>query len=455
MFIIVESTPVADAGMDQELCAESETILTGNEPYCDGENVCESGMWSVISGTAAITDPTLYNSTVTGLIAGSSVMLEWTVTNASGYCSASDTMTIFVSELPYAADAGPDQQLCNEETTTLSGNTPLVGTGTWSVISGTATIMDDMLPTTDVSDLIPGTVVQLQWTITNGICPPSSDTMMITIDMLPDEANAGPDQFLCNQIMTMLDGDPSDFGDELWTIISGSATFQSARVAVGLDYDARSNTVWVAGGPTGSGYVYDGDTGETISVLTLASSASTFVNDVVVTRDTAYFTESFQAVIYAADLDRRGFPTGEVEILPLSGDYDFFPGQFNANGIVATPSGDTLIIVNSFTGSLYTVDGDTGATVEIDLGSENVTNGDGMLLDGKTIYVVQNFFNQISVVDLSSDFASCIVSGVITDPDFMIPTTVAEFGNSLYAVNARFDVVPGPLVEYDVVRVDK
>jgi hypothetical protein len=103
-----------------------------------------------------------------------------------------------------------------------------------------------------------------------------------------------------------------DFRTASGDFINDSSDFQSARVAVGLDYDARSNTVWVAGGPTGSGYVYDGDTGETISVLTLASSASTFVNDVVVTRDTAYFTESFQAVIYAADLDRRGFPTGEV-----------------------------------------------------------------------------------------------------------------------------------------------
>lgn len=246
-----------------------------------------------------------------------------------------------------------------------------------------------------------------------------------------------------------------DFRTGSGDFINESSDFQLPRMAVGLDYDARSNAVWVAGGISGSGYVYDADSGETIEVIPLASSTPTFVNDVVVTRDTAYFTESFQAVIYAADLDRRGLPTGDVEILPLTGDYQFFPGEFNANGIVATPSGKTLIIVNSFAGSLYTVDRDTGAAAEIDLGSGNVISGDGMLIDGKTIYVVQNFLNQISVVDLSSDFSSGIVSDVITDSDFMIPTTVAEFGNSLYAVNARFDVPAGPLVEYDVVRVDK
>lgn len=237
--------------------------------------------------------------------------------------------------------------------------------------------------------------------------------------------------------------------------INEPSDFESTRVAVGLDHDSRSNAVWVAGGPTGSGYVYDGDTGETLAVLTLATSAPTFVNDVVVTGDTAYFTESSQPVLYSVQLDRHGMPIGAVETLSLSGDYEFFPGQFNANGIVASPNGKTLIIVNSFSGTLYTVDGDTGATVEIDLGTESVSSGDGMLLDGKTLYVVQNFLDQISVVQLSPDLGSGTVTGVITDGDFDIPTTVAEFGDSLYAVNARFTVTPGPDVAYDVIEVGK
>lgn len=237
--------------------------------------------------------------------------------------------------------------------------------------------------------------------------------------------------------------------------INDAADFPSDRVAVGLDYDPRSKAVWVAGGPTGSGYVYDANTGATLAVLVLASSSPTFVNDVVVTRDTAYFTESSQAVIYSVSLDRHGLPTGDVEAVPLTGDYELFPGEFNANGIVATPNTKTLIIVNSFSGALFTVDGVSGDTVQIDLDGGDVTSGDGMLLDGKTLYVVQNFLNQISVVHLSPDFASGTVVDAITDGDFDIPTTVAEFGSSLYAVNARFTTTPGPTVEYDVVRVGK
>jgi hypothetical protein len=77
-------------------------------------------------------------------------------------------------------------------------------------------------------------------------------------------------------------------------------------------------------------------------------------------------------------------------------------------------------------------------------------------LQGHTLYVVQNFFNQIGVVELDPWLASGQVSGMpLTDPDFDIPTTVTGFGNALYAVNARFTTPPAPGTAYDVVRVDK
>jgi hypothetical protein len=72
---------------------------------------------------------------------------------------------------------------------------------------------------------------------------------------------------------------------------------------------------------------------------------------------------------------------------------------------------------------------------------------------------VQNLLNQIAVVELAPDLARGVVARVITDPNLRIPSTIAEFGSALYAVNARFDVadptVPNPTVEFEVVRVDK
>jgi hypothetical protein len=61
------------------------------------------------------------------------------------------------------------------------------------------------------------------------------------------------------------------------------------------------------------------------------------------------------------------------------------------------------VIVQSNTGKLFNVDADTGVTDEIDLGGGSVPAGDGILLDGgRRLWVVQNAFNQVALVDLNS-----------------------------------------------------
>jgi len=237
--------------------------------------------------------------------------------------------------------------------------------------------------------------------------------------------------------------------------INDPSAFAPPRAALGMKHDPRSDLLWVAGGPTGQVFVYDADTGETLNDFQLAATLDTFINDVVITRETAYITDSFQPVIYAVPLDQHGLPSGVVETIPLSGDFVFVPGNFNANGIDATPNDETLILVSSATESLYTIDPSTGVATMIDLGGDAIPNGDGILLDGRTLYVVQNFANQIGVVELTPDLSSGVVGDPIVSDHFRIPTTVAEFGNSLYAVNARFDVIPGPGVDYEVVKVSK
>jgi sugar lactone lactonase YvrE len=235
--------------------------------------------------------------------------------------------------------------------------------------------------------------------------------------------------------------------------INDPSEFGSARAALGMKHDPRGDVLWVSGGPTGQVFVYDADTGNTLAEVQLAETTTTFINDVVITREKAYLTDSFQPVVYAVPLDQRGLPSGATETVPLSGDFEFVPGDFNGNGIDA--KGDTLILMGSAAASLYTVDPLTGAATSIDLGGVSVPNGDGILLDGKTLYVVQNFANQIGVIELSSDLSSGTVGNPIISSLFRIPTTVAEFGNSLYAVNARFDVMVEPDTEYEVVRVLK
>ena len=230
---------------------------------------------------------------------------------------------------------------------------------------------------------------------------------------------------------------------------------QTGRVAVGLKYDERSGLLFVAGGPTGNAYIYDGETGEEIGVIPLTAAMPRFINDVVVTKDAAYFTNSMQPELYRVPLDNNGEPLLTSETIPLSGDYVFTSGAFNANGIAATPNGDTLIIVNSVDGLLYNVDPGTGEATLIDLGGDTVPNGDGILLQEKTLYVVQNRLNQIAVVELNSDLTEGEIVDTITSSAFRVPTTIARFGDSLYAVNARFGTPPTPDTEYEVVRVSR
>lgn len=231
---------------------------------------------------------------------------------------------------------------------------------------------------------------------------------------------------------------------------------QSGRVAIGLKYDERTGLLFVAGGPTGFAYIYDGETGENVDEIQLTTGPR-FINDVVITRDAAYFTNSQQPVLYRVPLENNGeLPSSPtVEEIPLTGDYVFTPGAFNANGIAATPNGNTLIIVNSVDGVLYNVDPETGVATRIDLGGASVPNGDGILLQGKTLYVVQNRLNQIAVVELNSALTEGEIVDTITDSDFRVPTTIARFGNSLYAVNARFGTPATPDTEYEVVRVSR
>ena len=228
---------------------------------------------------------------------------------------------------------------------------------------------------------------------------------------------------------------------------------QGGRAAIGLKYDESTGLLLVAGGPTGYAYVYDGETGENFAAIQLTTDPS-FINDVVVTREAAYFTNSFQPVLYSVPLDDLSSSTMAEEI-ELGGDYVFTPGAFNANGIAATPNGKTLIIVNSTEGALYTLDPDTGESTRIDLNGGSVQFGDGILLQGKTLYVVQNQLNQIAVVELNSDLSEGTIVETITSSSFDVPTTIARFGHSLYVVNARFSTPPAPDTEYNVVRVDR
>ena len=135
--------------------------------------------------------------------------------------------------------------------------------------------------------------------------------------------------------------------------------------ATGVEYEAGANRLWVAGGPTGTVRVYDATRGTLLRQYTFSPAG--FLNDLVVTHDAVYVTDSFNAWLDVIPLGRHGrLPdAGDVTTLPLTG-IEFEAGQFNANGIVAARG--WLIVVDSFTGGLFRVNRATGVATPISTG---------------------------------------------------------------------------------------
>jgi sugar lactone lactonase YvrE len=225
----------------------------------------------------------------------------------------------------------------------------------------------------------------------------------------------------------------------------------AGRMAVGMAADLAHQLLFVAGGFTGQAYVYDTRSGATVASYQLGDPASSVINDVAVTKDGAWFTDSLQARLYFVPVSGAGVPGPTFRTLALSGPAADTSGAFNLNGIAATPNGKTLIVAHSATGQLYTVNPTSGASAAI--AGVSVPDVDGIVLEGGRLWAVQNT-NQVTRIRLAPHLASGVVQEVITSELFQTPTTAARFGSRLAVVNAKFDTgIPPTADQYEVVLV--
>ncbi|WP_291912415.1 gliding motility-associated C-terminal domain-containing protein [Chitinophaga sp. CB10] len=161
-----------NAGNDTTICGASSMALNGNIA------INGTGRWAEVSGPSTVTfssdtDP---HAIVSNLVPGTYNLL-WTIGNQN--CpSQSNEVVVTVLATPTTANAGPDQTQYNSGVFPMNANTPVNGTGSWSVISGNATVANPASPTTSVT-IAPNSSATLVWSITNGICPPSRDTVVI------------------------------------------------------------------------------------------------------------------------------------------------------------------------------------------------------------------------------------------------------------------------------------
>lgn len=219
--------------------------------------------------------------------------------------------------------------------------------------------------------------------------------------------------------------------------------------SLGLKIDDRGR-LFVAGGTAGTARVVDLRSGRVLKSYTLKTPGSTawFINDVVLTRDAAWFTDSTNPVLWKVPLNLRSAPVA----VPITGEFQYATG-INANGISRTPDGRALIVVQSSTGKLFKVRYD-GRSTEIKLNAaEDVANGDGLWLRGRTLYVVQNRLNVIAKVALDKHAAYGKVIARTGSDAFDVPTTIAEYGKRFYLPNARFTTPAEPATTYNAVAV--
>ena len=230
----------------------------------------------------------------------------------------------------------------------------------------------------------------------------------------------------------------------------------TGRFAAGLKYDPRSGYLFVAGGTSGRGTVYHAGSGAEVTFYQFLPAGVAGINDVVVTRQAAYFTDTTRPFLGRVALAKDGQP-GDGTVIPLPANFGVRgpctvgPAP-RGNGIAATPGGDSLILVHMSEGRLYAVDTATLTLEPITIAGGDFAGGaalcgtDGILLEGHTLYAVQAPLNRVAVVQMAPDYLSGEVTGYITEPfasnaGLQAPTTIARFGNALYAVTFGGDPV--------------
>ncbi len=243
----------------------------------------------------------------------------------------------------------------------------------------------------------------------------------------------------------------------------------------GLSYDRRTDYLFTANGGSGLGQVFKGATGELMATYDFGEKAvnllgpnGALINDVIVTPFAAYFTDSFNPILYKLPLGIRGeLPdASEIEVIPMEGFEMTYNEAFyyiEANGIVSADLlGRKLIVNNMASGIFYLVDSKTGMAKPIDIrgkAPEELVWGDGLLLIGRWLFITQNFPNKIAVVKLSNDLTKGKWVKDITSENFIEPATIARQGKSIYACNAHFheiylEGIDPSTLPYEVVKVD-
>ncbi|WP_239091142.1 SMP-30/gluconolactonase/LRE family protein [Asanoa iriomotensis] len=230
--------------------------------------------------------------------------------------------------------------------------------------------------------------------------------------------------------------------------------------AAGVEVD-ESGRLFIAGWDTRAVWVY-GPNGSLVAKR-VAPNAAAALNDLVVTDDALYVTDSATGILWRAPID--GARIGELTEWMSPAQFPVTPGFLN--GIVVTPDHRVALVGDGGTGSgepgdahLYRVDLRKRAVTEVAVNGGFLATPDGLLLEGQRLYASVNFPDSdgsptysVDLAILNADLTSMrMVSRSGLAPASQAPTAVARDCDRLLWVNSQFGGNP-PTPPFTVTEV--
>jgi gliding motility-associated-like protein len=199
-----------------------------------------------------------------------------------------DACEVTVYPVPTTAAAGEDQSFCGTTVATLAGNTPVVGRGEWSIVSGNGGTL--VSPSSPISQFygLNGVSYVLRWTISSGTCK-SYDDVTINFNILPDPPVAQSVQTFCG---------PRTVADLVATAPTGShvnwydSAVNGTYLAPGTDLVPGTTSTYYAESDGGAGCKSLTRTAVTFTIYPSPAAGITGGNNYCASATADYKTES-------------------------------------------------------------------------------------------------------------------------------------------------------------------
>ncbi|MFI5157607.1 MAG: PKD domain-containing protein [Sphingobacteriales bacterium] len=221
--ITVQPLPVtAYAGPDQTVCGINTYTLQGNSPGFG------HGKWTIVTGSGVnITNDTIPNTTVNGLIGGNIYQFEWTITT-SPTCQSQNTVSITVNSatVPGVTSSANPTTVCANSNGGLISLTGQVGKVLhWQKSIDNGVTFQTVIPIDSTSSLVYNNLTQTteyQAVVQNASCDILTSTpITITVNQPAPTSIAGKDTTLCSAASYQLNGNnPGTFAAS-WRQIAG------------------------------------------------------------------------------------------------------------------------------------------------------------------------------------------------------------------------------------------